>query len=152
MEFDLTINNLGIRNLVNQSRHRDRILQVLHNDLLKRPLADSNCHGFTLYLMKELDLPSCVEPEEMNRVMSNNYRANGGRESIIAAWNNLNGFLYHTGLYLGDLSGRKIVFEQRGEKGEYGFGDFGYFFEEFFTICDKKFETDWTVLFHGKSK
>jgi|SRR3989339_822905 len=152
MEFDFTLNNPGIRNLVNQSRHRDRILQVLHNDLLKEPLSNSNCHGLALYLMKELDLPTFVEPEEMYRVMAKSYRANGGKDSIIAAWNNLNGFPYHTGVYIGELSGRKIIFEQRGEKGKYGLGDFGYFFEKFFTIGNQKFETNWTVLFHGKSK
>jgi hypothetical protein len=154
MEFDFTLNNPGIRTLVNQSRHRDRILRILNGDLPKRPLTDSNCHGLSLYLLNDLDLPSFVEPEEMYKIMSKNYRVIGGKDDIIAVWANSNGFLYHTGIYLGDISERKVVFEKNGIEGEYQFSDFSYFQQGFYMMLGKRlaFETEFTVLLHGKSR
>src|SRR3989338_562942 len=149
-----TLSDPKVQTIVERSLVGKRIIYLLENQYLGKVKDkidnEPNCHGTVLYLIGEINLPRYGPPEEIcDEKLDLRYpRVEETADAIIAVRNGLNNYLAHTGIYLGKVGDKRLVFEQNGKGGEFEFSDFGHFFQEYFEISGQKFNTYNEVSFH----
>ena len=104
--------------LVRKSIHRERI-----ETLLSIPdygtYHESNCHGTSLYVLYLIAKPKYYSPKIMEkRISKEDFFTEPIYEGCLVSFWTKNDRLHHTGVYLGDIEDKEIIFHQLNYRGK----------------------------------